>query len=264
MMERRRETPPKKRKIERRERIIGKKTPKSQLTPMERKTRIRWKNRLPLEPAKFDPPIRIDPLTGKKKMGTPGKFSDTVTIKTVKQVYNLTLLGAKDEDLALAFDVTVGQIEEWKRNQRSIRRAILRGRSLADSLVARSLYHRARGYSCPETHVTVYKDKETGQVQVIKTDIIKHYPPDVTACTYWLGNRQRPLWRDVRQHEMTGPGGGPMQMLHGLDLGSLTDAELQMAVRIGLKPPEAVRQLPSVSGSEMNSEETPVIPKNSS
>jgi hypothetical protein len=30
----------------------------------------------------------------------------------------------------------------------------------------------------------------------------KHYPPDVTACIFWLKNRQPEKWRDVHRHEV--------------------------------------------------------------
>ncbi len=33
---------------------------------------------------------------------------------------------------------------------------------------------------------------------------IKHYPPDTTACIFWLKNRQRDKWRDRLDHEHSG------------------------------------------------------------
>ncbi len=47
---------------------------------------------------------------------------------------------------------------------------------------------------------------------------VKHYPPDTTACIFWLKNRQRDRWRDKQDHEHTGKDGGPIRMdLSGLD-----------------------------------------------
>jgi hypothetical protein len=31
---------------------------------------------------------------------------------------------------------------------------------------------------------------------VIRAGIVEHYPPDTTACIFWLKNRQPQRWRD--------------------------------------------------------------------
>ena len=31
---------------------------------------------------------------------------------------------------------------------------------------------------------------------IVKTKLIKHYPPDSTAMIFWLKNRQKEKWRD--------------------------------------------------------------------
>jgi hypothetical protein len=49
----------------------------------------------------------------------------------------------------------------------------------------------------------------------------KFYPPDTTACIFWLKNRQREQWRDVQRHEVTGKDGAP------LDAGAATAAQLR-------------------------------------
>ena len=32
--------------------------------------------------------------------------------------------------------------------------------------------------------------------EIVRTTVRRHYPPDVTACIFWLKNRQREHWRD--------------------------------------------------------------------
>jgi hypothetical protein len=34
-----------------------------------------------------------------------------------------------------------------------------------------------------------------------KVPYVEHVPPDVTACIFWLKNRDPEHWRDTRQHE---------------------------------------------------------------
>jgi hypothetical protein len=52
------------------------------------------------------------------------------------------------------------------------------------------MFKRATGYSCRETRVNVIDG------EVVLTELVKNYPPEVTAQIYWLKNRQPKLWRD--------------------------------------------------------------------
>lgn len=115
-----------------------------------------------------------------------------------KQALNYCYLGATDDQLAVYFDVTKRTIHYWKKKHPEFADAVKNGKDYADALVAKSLYQRAIGYSCPETKVNVYDG------EVILTEITKHYPPDTTACIFFLKNRQPHLWRDKVEVESTG------------------------------------------------------------
>ena len=62
-------------------------------------------------------------------------------------------------------------------------------RSAADARVAESLYHRAVGYAHKAEEIKVING------EVVRVRTTKRYPPDVTACIFWLKNRQRAKWR---------------------------------------------------------------------
>jgi len=76
-----------------------------------------------------------------------------------------------------------------------------------------ALYERAIGYTAPDCHVSQYK----GIVTV--TPFEKHFPPDTTACIFWLKNRKPAEWRDrsevalEKQQEIAGV---PPEMLEVL------------------------------------------------
>lgn len=108
----------------------------------------------------------------------------------IEQAYNYCLLGATDVQLAEFFNVTESTINLWKKKQPEFADALKRGKMFADALVAHSLFKRANGYSHPETHINFHEGKIT------QTEITKHYPPDTTACIFWLKNRQPKFWRD--------------------------------------------------------------------
>jgi len=122
----------------------------------------------------------------KNECGRPTAFKQ----EYVDLGYKFCLLGATDEQLAEFFNVAKSTINLWKQKQPKFLDALKRGKVSADANIAHSLYRRGIGYSCPETHVSNY------QGNITLTEITKHYPPDTTACIFWLKNRQPDKWRD--------------------------------------------------------------------
>lgn len=116
-----------------------------------------------------------------------------------RQAYELSLLGLTDEQMANVMGVHLRTLEYWYRTKPAFERKVKEGKDLADARVARSLIERACGYSHPDVHIVKSSDDK-----IIITPITKHYPPDTTACIYWLGNRQRALWQSVNRTEHSG------------------------------------------------------------
>lgn len=126
---------------------------------------------------------------GNNPTGRPSKFKPEYCI----QAYKLCLLGSTDKDLADFFEVVESTINEWKHSFPEFSESIKKGKVQADAVVAKSLFHRAKGYSHPEIDIRVC-DKD-----IVQTPITKHYPPDTTACIFWLKNRQPEKWRDKQE-----------------------------------------------------------------
>lgn len=126
-----------------------------------------------------------------------------------EQAYRLCLLGLTDAELASFFSVSETTINKWKKAHRSFANALRRGKVMADGEVAQGLYARAIGYAHDDVHVSSY------QGVVTLTPIVKYYPPDTAAATFWLKNRQPDKWRDKVQQEVTGAGGGPLVVSWG-------------------------------------------------
>lgn len=128
------------------------------------------------------------------KRGRPSSFKP----EYVEQTKKLALLGATDERLADFFGVAIATIDNWKHAHPEFLVALKECREGADGAVVKSLYQRAMGYSVKTTKIVVV-DKV-----IEKVDIIENYPPDTTACIFWLKNRRPDLWRDRVQTEVTG------------------------------------------------------------
>ena len=102
--------------------------------------------------------------------------------------------GFTDAELAELFGVTVFAIDKWKQKHVEFRTALKTGKIEADIEVVESLYHRALGYSHEAVKIFM---TEAGPVHAPYTE---HYPPDTTACIFWLKNRQPQQWRERQEH----------------------------------------------------------------
>ncbi len=147
------------------------------------------------------------PIPEKNKGGRPkGKRYEKPTKKDKMNFNKLSLLysyGLTDKEVAEVFNISEDTLNRWKKDK-SFYEAMIAGKALPDQKVVRSLYQRAIGYSHVDMDIRVV-DKE-----IVKTPIVKHYPPDVTAASLWLRNRLPKQWRDKQDIELGGKEGGPV------------------------------------------------------
>lgn len=118
--------------------------------------------------------------------------------------YNYTLLGATDRQLAEFFGVAESTLNLWKLKHREFSESIKRGKNVADSLVAASLFKRATGFRVPEVKIFSHDGGS------FEHEYEAYYPPETTAQIFWLKNRQPELWRDKQSLEHTGKDGVPL------------------------------------------------------
>jgi hypothetical protein len=119
-------------------------------------------------------------------MARPSKFK----LEFVAQAEKLCALGATDVEIADFFGVNVATLYRWKADHSEFGDALKVGKESADERVERSLYWRAMGYEHDEVDIRVVNG------EVVQTPIRKYYPPDTTACIFWLKNRRKEQWRD--------------------------------------------------------------------
>lgn len=132
-----------------------------------------------------------------------------------EQARKFCLLGATDIEIADLFGISVGALSKWKRKYPDFAEALRRGKEVANAEVASKLYRRAIGYTFTE----VTKRTVGGKEQETVTQ--KHLPPDVTACIFWLKNRDKNRWRDKHETEHTG----------NVTYNNLTDEELEHKIK---------------------------------
>jgi len=124
-------------------------------------------------------------------VGRPTKYK----AEYAEQAKKLCLLGAIDDDLADFFGVSDTTIDTWKKKHKKFLASLKGAKKEADAKVVKSLYLRATGYDHEDTHFASYEG------EIISEQYIKHWPPDVTACIFWLKNRQPEKWRDIQEYQ---------------------------------------------------------------
>lgn len=115
-----------------------------------------------------------------------------------------------DLQVSKILDVSTWTLNDWKKKYPKFASALKQGKEMSDEMVEKSLYQRAVGYSHPDVDIRTVAIGG-GVSQIVKTDIVKHYPPDPTSCIFWLKNRQPENWRD--RQEVVGADGGPVMVV---------------------------------------------------
>lgn len=101
-----------------------------------------------------------------------------------------------DAELASFFSVTLSTLNLWKLRHPEFSDSLKMGKAPANARVEKSLYDRAMGYSQMETDIRVIGGK------IVKTEVMKHYPPDPTCLIFYLKNRLPDQYRDKQELEV--------------------------------------------------------------
>lgn len=125
--------------------------------------------------------------------GRPAQFKP----EYCEQAEKLCKLGATDKEIADFFGVSETSINNWKLRYSEFVESLKRGKMIADANVVDKLFNRAMGYSHESEKIF------NNEGMITRAPFIEHYPPDVTACIFWLKNRQPKKWRDKIEQGFT-------------------------------------------------------------
>ena len=104
--------------------------------------------------------------------------------------WSLAIKGATDEEIAVAFGISVRTLHRWKKDHESFMEALSAGKDQADAKVEKKLYERAVGYRYTEKESVIEVDADGNRKPLKIRTIEKECPPDVLAQMYWLNNRR--------------------------------------------------------------------------
>lgn len=126
---------------------------------------------------------------GNKSKGAGGRPSK-LTPELTKIASDLASRGKTDAQIADVIGICPKTLDNWKGKYPEFLRSLKEAKQNADELVEASLYRRAIGYTHEEEKI--FYDPRSGRVD--RVSYTKYYPPDTTACIFWLKNRQPQRW----------------------------------------------------------------------
>ncbi|MEK3726813.1 MULTISPECIES: helix-turn-helix domain-containing protein [unclassified Lysinibacillus] len=183
------------------------------------------------------------------KAKTRGKYTEWLTKEGLLKIEGWARNGLTDEQIAHNMGISRSTLNEWKRKYSDISDTLKRGKEVVDIMVENSLLKRALGYEylerkfaqvemAAEEHyvrkqiaVNQYKldhpEATLEEIKLVEMSVskfksvlveekTKEVAPDVTAQIFWLKNRKPDDWRDKQQNEITGAGGGPVDVLFNI------------------------------------------------
>lgn len=127
------------------------------------------------------------------------KYNDTFPLRAEDYARK----GLIDKQIAKNLGISEATLYEYQKTYPEFLEALKRGKAPVDVEVENALLKRAKGFEYEEIH-TEYRlpPGETKVDEKAKPNIIKRIKkivvPDVTACIFWLKNRRKETWRDMR------------------------------------------------------------------
>lgn len=119
------------------------------------------------------------------KAGQPSK-KELINLQFIEALYSFNVI---DEQICQLLGITRQTLDNWKKDEKFFA-AIRRGKKISNERVEKTLFERATGYTHPEEDIRVVR----GEIK--RTPILRHYPPETAAMTFWLKNRDKEKWRD--------------------------------------------------------------------
>jgi hypothetical protein len=105
--------------------------------------------------------------------------------------------GLLDDQIAGQLSIDGATYYRYHERYREFREAIKEGKRRPNEEVEAALFKTAIGYTVQERHVELGPDQKPKKITVVD----KHIAPVPVSIIFWLKNRMREKWRDVRQIE---------------------------------------------------------------
>lgn len=129
-----------------------------------------------------------------------GKFKDWTSEENLIKLTAWSRNGLNDEQIAHNIGISRQTLYKWRKKDNRIEDALKKGKEVTDYEVENALFKKAIGGYYEETkeRIETIDGKEVKITETTK----KYYPPDTTACIFWLKNRKPDTWMDRKAQEV--------------------------------------------------------------
>ena len=129
-----------------------------------------------------------------------GKFKDWISEENLIRLTAWARNGLNDEQIAHNIGISRQTLYKWRKKDERLETALKKGKEVTDYEIENALFKKAIGGYFEETKERIEKvdGKEIKTTETIK----KYYPPDTTACIFWLKNRKPDDWKDRKAQEV--------------------------------------------------------------
>ena len=148
-----------------------------------------------------------------------GKYQEWMTEQGIALLKGWARDGLSDAQLAINMGIHVSTLYEWKNKYTEINEALRTGKEVADRMVENALFQ-----SCFDRKITVrkafkvkevYYDEngkrcEKEHLETAEEDVA--IPANEKAQEFWLYNRRSADWSRKDKLELSGTGGGPLEI----------------------------------------------------
>lgn len=152
----------------------------------------------------------------------PGRQSKFL-VEYAKTAAVMARCGMIDSDIADALGVDYRTFKRWVARYPSLKDALVMSKPVADDAVEYSLYRQAQDRYVMEEEAKVIDG------QIVKVQVRKFVPANVTATLAWLNNRRRDSWSRNPEPEALPP---PVKTPEELDI--TPENARQMARKVAL------------------------------
>lgn len=147
----------------------------------------------------------------KRRPGRPALLEELPNDVVCRNVTRYLKLGVTHEHAAEALGISIPTFYAWVKKYPQFSKAVKDGEIDADAIVASAMFSAATGNRRTVEVVTKLKDGPD-QERVEISEITIEDPLNVSAQIFWLKNRRKDLWRDLRANELSGPDGRAIEI----------------------------------------------------
>ncbi|WP_425446660.1 hypothetical protein [Dethiothermospora halolimnae] len=134
------------------------------------------------------------------RKGIPNNITkwDTHVAPRLSDIKRWIIEGATDREICDKLDISHDTWYRYMKEHKILSDLVSMGKSVMDSRVEKALFKLALGYEYEEIK-TIVEEGKNGKKKTRIEKVKKYQPPNATALSFWLRNRQPEKWNERKE-----------------------------------------------------------------